>query len=752
MLYKNKILKFAGIVLVVMMVMNLSFVPSKAAPKFVAHVENMTVGGVNFNAYVQEPRTTDTFAVGQKLPLYIYLHGENEGSRIDNLIAAPGVADFWPASVAADFDIPIYAVAPRFVGSTVEWGSAEQIDRTVELIKSIKAKYPIDPNRIFIGGYSAGANGALSTAITNPQIDGAYFAGVIAARLTNMPWAPLVYPMKPIPLMVIQGAKDDYAVDVEAFTKEMYYQLENITTIYSPLGNQFEDQMMDEGIVTWMLAKPTKLGTVTKLPAITSDRTGVATLASRTMKYWVQLPRMKNFPGFSAGVNYPLIVDMHGSGGETVIDSLISGAWGSYGIEHFRDNTELPFLMALPRNPTGGAWGNSADLVIQMIENLKAKYPIDVNRIYLTGFSMGGYGSWDVAMKYPDVFAAIAPCSGATKVYDQVYKIGNLPVLALHGYEDNVTSYQDELYAAERMMRLNGRSGLITLDMGHGLVRETRSEGIMNWLLKHNRLDNPPRSIPAGYALPTAAVNYVEPGTTLVTGKTEPFSTVNLRKAGSLLFTVRSLNSGDFKFTLAGAAVLGESYSVSTMGFYGTEGPATVVTVAPKPTPTPTPTPTPVGTPPAPPTLSTVTNTATMIAGKSISGGIVTIKAGSKTLFTGMTGPVWQIPLRATLPAGTKVTATVTKNGLTSAVKTTYVIPYTPTVNTIKAKSTYVKGKATKSAVVYAKIGTKTYSAKANAKTGLYAIKIPVIKKGTIVKVNCKAGGKMSATRTVKCV
>ena len=104
------------------------------------------------------------------------------------------------------------------------------------------------------------------------------------------------------------------------------------------------------------------------------------------------------------------------------------------------------------------------------------------------------------------------------------------------------------------------------------------------------------------------------------------------------------------------------------------------------------------------------------------------------------------------LAAGTKVTATVKLNGLTSTIKMIYVIPATPLVKHIEPNSTTVKGTATKGSVVYAKVGSKAYMAKASTKTGAYTIKTPKIKKGTSVSVRCKAGGQYSASKVVKAI
>lgn len=67
------------------------------------------------------------------------------------------------------------------------------------------------------------------------------------------------------------------------------------------------------------------------------------------------------------------------------------------------------------------------DGLIALIDEIISLYPVDEKRIYLTGLSMGGYGAWDLAMKYPDRFAALATvCSGGNSEKANVIK--NLPM------------------------------------------------------------------------------------------------------------------------------------------------------------------------------------------------------------------------------------------------------------------------------------------------------------------------------------
>jgi len=152
------------------------------------------------------------------------------------------------------------------------------------------------------------------------------------------------------------------------------------------------------------------------------------------------------------------------------------------------------------------------------------------------------------------------------------------------------------------------------------------------------------------------------------------------------------------------------------------------------------------------PSIKTVLNTSKTISGTGTLGGIAKITVGTKLYVENVIAGKWNLAIVSPLPAGTRVSVVIKKDGVSSSSNAVYVIPATPVVSKLKANAVYVKGTATKGATVYAKIGTKLYSAKASSSTGAYSIKISKIKKGTVVNVYCKAGGQFSAKKTVKAV
>jgi len=150
------------------------------------------------------------------------------------------------------------------------------------------------------------------------------------------------------------------------------------------------------------------------------------------------------------------------------------------------------------------------------------------------------------------------------------------------------------------------------------------------------------------------------------------------------------------------------------------------------------------------PGVSVLTDAVRVISGTALEGETVAVSIGTKSFNSVISNKTWKVTVPVALKAGTKISVFAKINDIASKAKVVYVIPATPKVSPIKANATSVKGSASKGGVVYVKIGAKTYTAKASISSGAFSVKIPKIKKGTIVVVTCKAGGKISAKKTVK--
>jgi predicted peptidase len=93
---------------------------------------------------------------------------------------------------------------------------------------------------------------------------------------------------------------------------------------------------------------------------------------------------------------------------------------------------DFPFILMSPQSP-GRGW--NSDALNALLDNVIRKYRVDKHRIYLTGLSMGGYGTWSLAAAHPERFAAIVPICGGGNPAD-AKKLAALPIWVFHGAKD----------------------------------------------------------------------------------------------------------------------------------------------------------------------------------------------------------------------------------------------------------------------------------------------------------------------------
>ncbi len=156
---------------------------------------------------------------------------------------------------------------------------------------------------------------------------------------------------------------------------------------------------------------------------------------------------------FDPQQKYPLIIFLHGSGerGDDIAKVKIHGPFKTV------KKLELPIIVVAPQAPADERW--DIDMLSALLDRVLERLPVDRERVYLTGLSLGGFGTWDLAIRRPEVFAAIAPICGVGKP-SQAAKLKDMPVWAFHGAKDDAvelkgsTEMIDALYAVGNNARL----------------------------------------------------------------------------------------------------------------------------------------------------------------------------------------------------------------------------------------------------------------------------------------------------------
>ena len=182
---------------------------------------------------------------------------------------------------------------------------------------------------------------------------------------------------------------------------------------------------------------------------------------------------------------WPMILFLHGAG-ERGSDLKKVKKHGPPKIVEKRK--DFPFIVVSPQCPQNEWWTDKIELLINLLDDIVSRYRVDTERIYLTGLSMGGYGTWALAAAYPDRFAAIAPiCGGGNRI--MAYRLSNVPVWAFHGAKDKVVPLKE---SEEMVEAINARGGNAKLtvypDAGHDSWTVTyNNQELYDWFLKHSK-------------------------------------------------------------------------------------------------------------------------------------------------------------------------------------------------------------------------------------------------------------------------
>lgn len=177
--------------------------------------------------------------------------------------------------------------------------------------------------------------------------------------------------------------------------------------------------------------------------------------------------------------NFPLVLFLHGSGerGDDLEKVKIHGI-----PKLITQGKDFPFIVVSPQCPMDIYWNTK--ILSALLDEIESKYRVDTNKVYLTGLSMGGHGTWELAIKEPNRFAAIAPVCGWTDT-SKACIISHIPTWVFHGAKDNVVPVK----AAEDMVAALKKCGsdvMLTIypEANHNSWTETyNNEELYKWMM-----------------------------------------------------------------------------------------------------------------------------------------------------------------------------------------------------------------------------------------------------------------------------
>ena len=181
----------------------------------------------------------------------------------------------------------------------------------------------------------------------------------------------------------------------------------------------------------------------------------------------------------------PIIIQLHGAGergdgGESL--SLVD----VHGFSKVIKDREFPCIFIMPQCPIKSFWAARVESIVSFTEQLIKEFDAAPDRIYLTGLSMGGYGTWYTAMARPDLFAAIVPVCGGGMAWNA--SVLKMPIWAFHGACDPVVSpnQSDEMVSALKSAGADVTYSRID-GVGHDVWNHAYNEELIAWLLSKSK-------------------------------------------------------------------------------------------------------------------------------------------------------------------------------------------------------------------------------------------------------------------------
>jgi predicted peptidase len=182
---------------------------------------------------------------------------------------------------------------------------------------------------------------------------------------------------------------------------------------------------------------------------------------------------------------WPLMLFLHGRG-ESYGPLSIVKRWGPPRFIDHGDN--YPFIIISPQCPGDASWPQPKEqaLLLALLDHIEKDYRVDTNRVYLTGLSMGGFGSWRLAADHPERFAAVVPISGGGNVED-ADRLKDLPIWVWHGTADPTVPFRRSEEMVEAIKKAGGTQiRFTTLEhIGHNCWEAAyASPALYQWMLK----------------------------------------------------------------------------------------------------------------------------------------------------------------------------------------------------------------------------------------------------------------------------
>ncbi|MGI8601730.1 MAG: prolyl oligopeptidase family serine peptidase [Verrucomicrobiales bacterium] len=201
--------------------------------------------------------------------------------------------------------------------------------------------------------------------------------------------------------------------------------------------------------------------------------------ATGRIKFWLWLPKRPPFAGS------PLMLFLHGAGERGDDLKLVKKHGPPRLVEANKDLQ--PFILISPQCPKERSW--NIDQLKELVDALAEKYRADKSRLYITGLSMGGFATWEMTAKYPDLFAAAIPICGGGNPKD-AEKVKRIPFRVYHGAKDEAVPVHRSQQMVDALKKAGARD--VEIEIFPDIAHESWTPVYANpqtyaWLLKQRK-------------------------------------------------------------------------------------------------------------------------------------------------------------------------------------------------------------------------------------------------------------------------
>ena len=191
-------------------------------------------------------------------------------------------------------------------------------------------------------------------------------------------------------------------------------------------------------------------------------------------------------PDHDSQAAWPLILFLHGRGerGSDLEQVKLHGL-----PRRIADGDDFPFVIVAPQCPAGSYWTLELEALNALLDDVLARYRVDPSRVYLTGLSMGGAGTWYMAGRYPERFAAIAPICGSGLRWIAQERLHDVPTWVFHGDADPTVPISESQTMVACLKEAGGDVRFtIYPGVGHDSWTQTyNNPALYEWFLSHQR-------------------------------------------------------------------------------------------------------------------------------------------------------------------------------------------------------------------------------------------------------------------------